>query len=183
MITVLPTTIEIGGIEYNIRSDYRAALDICAAFADLELDNTEKALVALFIFYPDFETIPAEYVEEAYKKLCWFIDCGSEPEEKRTPKLVDWEQDFQYIVAPINRVMGQEIRAAEYMHWWTFISAYYEIGDCVLAQIVRIRSLLAKGKPLDKADREWYRENRKIVDIKTKYSNEEDELLKMWGGA
>ena len=114
-----------------------------------------------------------------------------------------FSKDFTYIVAPINRVTGQEVRAVEYMHWWTFLLAYYEIGDCTLrlfsvqniiikkpiplcgvpllgelcdilrflfnfdfercqsyyeigdctfAQIVRIRDLRARGKPLDKTD-------------------------------
>lgn len=93
---------------------------------------------------------------------------------------MDWEQDFQYIAAPINRVVGQEIRAMPYLHWWTFISAYYEIGDCFFAQIVRIRSLRAKGKRLEKADQEFYRENKRLVDIKEKYSEAENTQLQEW---
>ena len=93
---------------------------------------------------------------------------------------MDWEQDFQYIVAPINRVIGKEIRSLEYLHWWTFISAYYEIGDCLFAQIVRIRSIKAKGKRLDKQDQEFYKENKRLVDIKSKYSETEEKLLQQW---
>ena len=40
MSYLLPTTLTVGGIEYAIRSDYRAALDIFAALADPELDET-----------------------------------------------------------------------------------------------------------------------------------------------
>ena len=94
---------------------------------------------------------------------------------------MDWEQDFQYIVAPVNRVMGKEIRSMDYLHWWTFISAYYEIGDCLFAQIVRIRERKAKGKPLDKSDQDFYRRNREIVDLKTTYTEQEDAILKQWG--
>ena len=68
------------------------------------------------------------------------------------------------------------------MHWWTFIAAYYEIGgDCTFSQIVRIREKLAKGKTLDKSDREWYRSNRHLVDFKTEYTTQENELCKLWG--
>ena len=93
---------------------------------------------------------------------------------------MDWEQDFQYIVAPINRVVGCEVRAVDYLHWWTFISAYYEIGDCLFAQIVRIRQLKSKGKKLDKADQEFYRENRRLVDIKIKYTEADELALNKW---
>ena len=56
-----------------------------------------------------------------------------------------------------------------------------EIGDCTFAQIVRIRSLRAKGKKLDKADQEWYKQNRHLVDIKQTYTESENEILKEWG--
>lgn len=183
MIYDLPTSVEICGTEYLIRSDYRAVLDICTALMDQKLDDQGKAIVALEIFYPDFETMPPEHLEDALKRCFWFINCGNEETQTRkAPKLMDWEQDFQYIVAPVNRVLGREIRAAEYLHWWSFISAYYEIGDCLFAQIIRIRDQKARGKPLDKADREWYRQNRQLVDLKTTYTEQEDAVLKQWMG-
>ena len=77
--------------------------------------------------------------------------------------------------------MGKEVRSVEYLHWWTFISAYYEIGDCTFAQIVRIRNQLAKGKKLDDFDKEWYRDHRELVDIKQTYTDAEQEILKQWG--
>lgn len=166
---------------YDIRSDYRAVLEICAALADPELEDQDKAVVALNIFYPAFGEMPSEHYEKALKKCFWFIGCGEEGRKHhKSPKLVDWEQDFSYIVAPINRVLGREIRSVEYIHWWTFIAAYYEIGDCTFAQIVRIRSLLKKGKKLDKQDREWYQQNRYLVDWKNTYTEKEDESLKQW---
>ena len=184
MIYNLPFALEIHGKEYEIRSDYRAILDICIAIGYPELSNEEKTLVALDIFYPQFDAMPPEHYQKAIDKCFWFINCGAEDTgNRKAPKLVDWEMDFPYIVAPINRVCGQEIRAVEYMHWWSFVSYYYEIGgDCVFAQIVHIRDKLARGKPLDKAERKWYRQNRSLVDFKKKYTEEEKALLKEWGG-
>lgn len=176
----LPTQVEVLGTTYDIRADYRAALDICAALTDPELGEQEKASVLLDIFYPGFSDMPAEHYQEAIKKCLWFINCGEEEKKGPTPKLMDWEQDFRYIVAPINRVMGREIRSADYLHWWSFIAAYYEIGECLFANIVRIRRNLARGKALDKADREWYRENRELVDLKVRYSDSEQKLLRQW---
>ena len=126
----LPASVEIGGESYAVRSDYRAILDICAAMSDVELNTQEKAIVALSIFYPDLEKIPSEGMREALERCFWFINCGGQPENRQQPKLVDWEQDFPYIIAPINRVLGQEIRSVPYLNWWTFFSDYYEIGDC-----------------------------------------------------
>lgn len=178
---LLPTSVEVGGAEYAIRSDYRAALDICAALSDPELDGQERAAVALTIFYPDVDAIPPERYEEAVERCLWFLGGGTEEPPQKGPRLVDWEQDFQHIIAPINRVLGQEVRAVEYVHWWTFLAAFYEVGDCTFAQIVRVRDRLARGRPLDKQDQEWYRNNRHLVDFKRKYTSAEDEMAKSWG--
>lgn len=177
----LPKKLNICGTEYSIRSDYRAVLDICTALSDPELSQQEKSYVALDIFYPNFEKMPPEHYQEALKQCFWFINCGEEKEKKKTPKLVDWAQDFNYIAAPINRVVGREIRSMKYMHWWTFVGAYMEIGDCTFAQIVRIRDRKAKGKSLDKQDAAWYRDNRNLVDLKHTYSDQEKSLLEQWG--
>lgn len=179
MIYDLPTSVYIDGTEHEINSDYRAILDIICAMVDPNLDNEEKALVLLNIFYPNLELI--DNYEHAIKECLKFINMGEEQVEKPSPKLMDWEQDFQYIVAPVNRVMGCEIRSLNYLHWWTFIGAYYEIGDCTFAQIVRIRDQKAKGKKLDKFDQEWYNNHREIVDIKMTYSDAEQSLLAEWG--
>ena len=179
----LPTAVEIGGNQYEIRSDFRAILDIFTALNDAELTSQERAFVALLIFYPDIETIPTDLYGEALKKCYWFINGGQEDDaDKKKPVLMNWEQDYPYIIAPVNRVLGHDARSDEYMHWWTFLAAYMEIGDCTFAQIVHIRAQQKKGKPLDKYDMEWYRDNRKTVDMKTNLSEGELEELKKWGG-
>lgn len=185
----LPKALNICGTEYAIRYDYRCILEICAAMQDPELDKQDKAIVAMAIFYPDFENMPTDHYQEAIKQCFWFINGGEDDQGGKGTKLVSWYQDTKYIISPINRVLGKEIRAIPYdeeantggLHWWTFLSAYMEIGDCVFAQIVRIRNLKAKGKKLDKADQEWYRQNRNLVDFKQTYTEAENEILKEWG--
>lgn len=182
MMYELPKSLVVCGTEYEIRSDYRAVLDLCIALSDIDLTDEEKAFVCLDIFYPEFDKMPQEHYKEALKQCFWFINCGEEEQAtQKAPKLMDWKQDFKYIVAPINRVLSTEIRALEYFHWWSFISAYYEIGDCVFAQIVRIRDKKAKGKKLDKEESAWYRQNRNLVDIRQTFSESEKEIMKSWG--
>lgn len=184
----LPKSVEIDGVEVSIRYDYRVILDIFEALNDPELDDQERAFAVLQMFYPEFEKL-TDY-ESAINELFRFINGGKEEEQKKAHKLVDWEQDYQYIVAPINRVLGYEIRSVDYdmatntggVHWWTFLAAYMEIGDCLFAQIVGIRDKKSRGKKLDKADQEFYRKNRDIVDIKVRYTEAEDQLVKMWIG-
>lgn len=176
----LPCAVEVCGTEYAIETDYRAILDIFGILNDVELTTAEKSIGILGIFYLDFVSMPEEYFQEALKKCFEFINCGHMESGKKASKLMDWEQDFQYLIAPINRVAGKEIRSVKYMHWWTFISLYYEIGDCYFAQIVRIRDLKARGKLKDKADKEFYQKNRNAVDIKARYAQAEEDIIRDW---
>lgn len=177
----LPTSVEIAGTPYEIRSDYRAALDICAALSDPELDGQDKARVALEIFYPDLGSIPPEHYQEAIDKCLWFLNCGQDGGGQKGPALVSWEQDFPYIAPAVNRVLGQETRSLEYFHWWSWLGAYMEIGgDCAFAQIVSIRDKKARGKKLEKHEQEYYKRNRHLVDIKRKYTQADDDLLSKW---
>lgn len=180
MMYDLPKSIEVCGVEYDIETDFRAILDIFSILTDEDLDAETKSVGVLGIFYPGFMTMPAEHIHEAIKQCFWFINYGREEGQDKTPKLMDWEQDFQYVITPINRVAGREVRSLPYLHWWTFLSYYCEIGDCYFAQIVRIRDLKAKGKLKEKADKEFYRKNRDVIDIKRRYSEAEEEIIKGW---
>lgn len=177
----LPTTVEINGTEYAIRSDYRDILTIIEAFSDAELTDEDKAEVTLDIFYPAFREMPQSDYEEALRQCVIFVNGGKEAKpQKQGPKLMDWQQDFSLIVAPVNRVLGTEVRAEKYVHWFTWLSAYAEIGDCTFAQVVAIRSKKAKGKKLDKSEQEFYKNNRDLVDFERKYTAEDEEIINSW---
>lgn len=189
----LPTTLPVGGREVPIRTDFRVALDIMEAMNDPELEESDKAVVALQLFYPQFDDV-TDY-DEAIKECFKFLDGGAETKRKGGARLVDWEQDFQHIISPVNRVLGYEARAVPYkewydddgwhceggLHWWTFLSAYMEIGsDCMFSTIVSIRDKVKRHKKMNKEEREWYRRNRDLVDIKTHYTEAENDLEKEW---
>lgn len=183
MIYTLPKTIELDGTEVPIMWDYRPVLDIMCALTDPELEESDRIFTAMYIFYPTFEEIRPECMQQAAERMAWFINGGTnDTDKKKLPKMVDWEQDFPLIIAPVNRVIGYDVREPKPLHWWTFLSSYMEIGDCTFAQVVRIRDLKSRGKKMDKLDREWYNRNRDLVDFKRKYTNEENDFLRHWGG-
>lgn len=105
-------------------------MQICCTLNDCNLQEREKSLVALLIFYKDFDKLPLESYQEAFEKCLWFVDGVKKKPENREkgPELIDGEQDFTFIVGPVNRVLGKEIQSLKYLHWWSFLSAYTEIG-------------------------------------------------------
>ena len=179
MMWSLPLSVEIDGENYKItnKCDYRMVLDVICALNDNELTNEQKIYVALEIFYEDITNCKS--IEKAVTEMYKIIAYG-ETESKQTensPQLMDWEQDFKFLIAPVNRVLGFEARSVEYLHWYTFLSAYYEIGECQFQTIVSIRSKKMKGKKLEDWEREFYRQNRKTIDLPQNLTADEEEFL------
>lgn len=185
-----PTSLNIGGVDYEIRTDYRAVLDLLTALNDEELMDADpqieaymKSRVILEIMFPKCDDIPAENIQEALSKVAEFIDMGI-TEDSKKPKTMDWEQDAPILIPAINKVLNTEIRAQKYIHWWTFLGAYMEIGESLFSNILHIRQKKAKGKKLEKWEQEFYKENKSLIDFKQKNqrSEEEKELLRDYFG-
>ena len=113
----LPTSLNIGGVSFSIRTDFRAIIDILIAQNDPNLNTYGKRLVMLKILYENWENIPPEHVEEACRKACEFIDCGQTDDDpgKPKPRLMDWGQDGEMIIPAVNKVANTEVRAAPYI--------------------------------------------------------------------
>lgn len=189
----LPKAVMIGGVEYAIRSDYRAVLDIIAVLNNPDLQvgvlGDEHAYCAMMIFYPDFDKIANH--AEAFEKMLWFVDCGDDcPGCERKAKVYDFELDESMIAPAVGKVLGCRIREIEYLHWWDFVDAFCQIGDGLFSQVVGIRERRARGK-MTKEDREYYAKNKKLIDrvrpsiappkeVKTLTPEEGEEFLKAW---
>lgn len=170
----LPKSVEIDGKEYEINTDYRDILEIISILQDNKYGDTIKLNAVLEIFYS--KDIPSN-LEQAVNKMMLFMNCNEEESKDNIyrPKLIDFDQDYQEIVSGINKVAGYEIRAVKYLHWFTFISLFKEIGEGQLSFIVNIRNKLAKGKKLEKNEQEFYAQNKEKIKLKEKLSLEEQE--------
>lgn len=167
----LPESANIGGTVYELNTDFRDVLEIMGYLDDPDRPEYLRWRIALALFYKG--EIPTEYQQEAMEYLAQFINCGVKERKAPGPKLLDWEQDALYIVADVNKVAGQEIRALKFVHWWTFMSWFHTIEEGQLSTIVSIRDKLRRKKKLEKWEKEFYRENKSRVDLKKKYSAEE----------
>lgn len=176
----LPETAEIGGETYAIRTDYRDILELLCVLESPEIHDWERGTAALAVLFPDFESMPRALLGEAVSFMKWFVAGGDAKAKAPKAKLADWEQDFQLIVAPVNRVLGFDVRGAEFVHWWTFLAAYREIGDCLFAQVVSIRNKKRKGKKLEKWEAAFYADNRDLVDFARQETEEDAEVFDVW---
>ncbi len=166
----LPEAAEIGGVVYPIHADFRDILEIFRHLDNPDEPEYIRWRVALALFYEG--EIPEKDRQEAMEYLVQFISCG-EQEGKPAPRLLDWEQDAQIIVADVNKVAATEIRALPFLHWWTFMAYFNAVGEGQLSTLVSLRDKLRRGKKLEKWEREYYQKNKARVDLKKRYSAEE----------
>lgn len=166
----LPVEMTIGTQRLSLRADYRNILKIITCLEDPDLPEYTRWLVALELFYE--QPVQPQNRQAAMEYLARFLSCGEEP-GKPGPKLLDWQQDADAIIAGVNKVAGQEIRSLPFVHWWTFLSWFHSIGEGQLSTLVAIRDKLSRGKKLESWEKDFYRENKSRVDLKPRYSQEE----------
>lgn len=180
MIGALPESLTVGGVEYPIRTDYRNILRLFEAFQDPDLYQEEKQIVSVYMLFADFhgpDDVDAAVaggfdIEEAVRQIAWFIAAGRQ-EKKEDLSTYSWTQDEQMIFSSINKVAGMETRELPYLHWWTFIGYFNEIGEGTFTFIMGIRNKLNHGKKLEKHEKEFLVKNHDLVEIKPVLTKEE----------
>ena len=162
-------------------------LDCFQVLNDVELSETERLLACLLIFFEDFNeledvlSIKDSDLQSLIDNTFAFFNCGQQksPAAEMDCKTIDWEQDSQLISSAVNKVAGKEIRAEQYIHWWTFMGYFNAVGESALATVVSIRHKIARGKKLEKHELEFKRNNPHYFswDMRTLKQREDDELL------
>ncbi len=193
MIGTLSKTLTVGGVEYDIDTDYRNVLRIFEAFEDPELSQEEKWIVAIFRMFSSFcdddDVLQAAQdgfdISEAQKQILWFIAAGHPEKQIIELPVYSWSQDEQIIFSAVNKVAGRETRELKYLHWWTFLGYFNEVGEGTFSFIVGIRNKLNKGKKLEKHEKEFLSHNKDLVRLEKRKSKEELEVeahyKEVWG--
>lgn len=187
----IPTTIVIDGQEFPIRckGDYRMVLDCFVCMNDYELTEEERVIGALIIFYEDFNTVEdvahigKEQLEQLTKKMYEFMECEQHNMHSMPYKTIDWDKDSQIICSAVNKIAHMEVRSVEYLHWWTFMGYFSEVGESVLSTVVGIRDKIKKGKKLEKYEKDFKNSNPHyfIWDSRTAQQVKDDEeILSLW---
>ena len=187
----IPTTIEINGREFPIRckGDYRMVLDCFSCLNDIELSEQERNYACLIIFYEDFDDImdfaklDKDTINALVKEMYAFFECNENPMHQMPYKTIDWDKDSQMIASAVNKVAQTEVRATEYLHWWTFLGYFSEVGESVLSTVVGIRDKIKRNKKLEKHEKEFKARNPHyfIWDSRTlEQKQDDDDILAMW---
>jgi hypothetical protein len=134
--------VEIDGKEYELNTDYEAALYTILAFEDNDLAQGEKVdlmLDNLFFEMP-------ENLQEAAEKAQWFLNGGKESIDTDTERrLFSFSQDSSFIYSAFNQTHRIDLQE-ENIHWWKFLSLFMDLGqDTTYCQLVGLRSRFYAG--------------------------------------
>lgn len=184
MIGELPESVVINGKELDIEPDFRIILTILSCFEDEDLTSEDRAEIMLELFYSNPEELEDEDFEECLKKAVWFIDGGDTAEEEFKPvskkPVMNWTKDEKLIFSAVNNSAGFEVRAVDYLHWWTFLSFFSAAGESLFTTIVSIREKInEKGlSGLQKHELEFYNKHKNLIKIESKSAIAEKENIK-----
>lgn len=168
LIDRLPKQVDVDGVLYQIRSDFRTSILFELLMQDDEYTDTEKIVHALELYYPE---IPKN-IEKAMDACTRFYLCGEEPPEKESSSLqllkrqnpvYSYEQDAPYIYAAFLTQYQLNLQEIPYLHWWEFSAMFRALNeDLLFSRIMYYRGVDTKGM--------GKREKRFIKAMKKKYA-------------
>lgn len=178
LIDLVPTTVEIEGVEYEINSDFRTSILFELMMQDSTIGEKEKILMALELYYPE---IPKN-INEAIDKILWFYRCGKDVnlatsggKGKSAKEVYNFEYDDDYIYSAFLDQYGVDLQDIEYLHWWKFKAMFKSLKeDNMIVKIMGYRNIdLSKIK--DKEQKDYYRKMQKLYEIPVS-KNEKEKL-------
>ena len=167
LVDLVPTTVNIDNKEYEINSDFRTSILFELLMQDGIIDEDDKILMALQLYYPD---IP-ENIKEAIEQMLWFYRCGKDVssskgngKSKGVTQIYSFEYDDDYIYSAFLDQYGVDLQDIEYLHWWKFKAMFKSLkDDNMIVKIMGYRSMdLSKVK--DKEQKAYYKRMQKLYE-------------------
>ena len=169
LLDKLPTAVKVGGKMYDINADFRTGIRL-EMTAVSELDDTEKLMRRLLLYYGDIACVPAD-VGAAFTAVMNFYHCdkdnasqGGTATNRRT-QIYSFEHDAPYIYAAFLQQYGIDLNKieSEDLHWWKFSALFQSLGeDMKISKIMYYRDVDLRGK--SKGERAF------LSDMKKRYA-------------
>ena len=182
LIDLVPDSVDIGGEEVKINSDFRTSILFELLIQDESIPEEERLYLALKLYY---ENIPEDAdIEQYVDRMLWFYRGGKTIEEikikgssGKSNRIYDYDIDAEYIYSAFMEQYGIDLQDIEYLHWWKFKALFTSLNENTqMAKIMQYRSI-DLNKIDNKEEKERYRKLKKIYEL-PKYTTEEEKELK-----
>lgn len=148
LIDIVPTNVEIDNKKYKINTDFRTSILFELLIQDNSLEQKEKLIKALKLYYP----VVPKNIEEAIEKILWFYKCGKDFQygdskskgSNRTNRELEYsfEYDDEYIYAAFLDQYNIDLQDIDYLHWWKFRAMFKSLKeDNLIVKMMGYRSV------------------------------------------
>lgn len=180
LIDLLPTTVEIDGVEYDISSNFRDSILFEMLMQDNKVSDDDKLILGLQYYYRD--RIP-ENIKMAVEKMLWFYKCGKEEVEAKgtdsagsVGQIYSYEHDDDYIYSAFLDQYGIDLQDIEDLHWWKFKAMFKSLkDDNKISKIMGYRAMKIDNDMSDN-EKKFYKEMKNIYSLPDLRTEEEKEL-------
>lgn len=179
IIDLLPITIDIAGVEYDINSDFRISMLFELMMADSELNDKQKIEQALKLYYPK---IPGD-INKAVEQLLWFYRCGKDIKTSKgsgkgkSIQIYNYNFDDDYIYSAFLDQYNIDLQDIDALHWWKFKAMFKSLKeDNEIVGIMGYRSI-DLNKIKDKEQKGYYKKMKELYKIPSVICKDEKEKL------
>jgi len=179
LIDLLPNTVDINGVKYEINSDFRTSILFEIMMQDTSLSDEDNIIQALQLYY---HRVP-EDIDTAIDKMLWLYRCGKDETSlkgtgsNKTNQIYSYEYDEDYIYSAFLDQYGVDLQDIEFLHWWKFKAMFKSLKeDNEIVKIMGYRAMdLSKIK--DKSQRDFYKKAKEIYKIPTMLNKDEKQKI------
>jgi len=175
----LPDFIEIEGVRYGIRTDFRVWIEFETVALDFTLEDVKKAAGMIGLCYLKNQLPPkfSAAIEEAmrfYAGPKTQERTNVQPQEKARSAVYSFVHDAEYIYSAFYTQYGIDLQEAK-LHWWQFLALFKGLGE--ENQIVKMMGYrgMDLSKIKDKEQRKHYRELQSLYRLPDMRSEEQKE--------
>ncbi len=167
LIDLLPKEVTIEGEDYKINSDFRTSILFELLMQDNSINEEDKIIQALELYYP----ILPKNLNEAVEKILWFYRCGKDEvtnKNKGTGKstnVYSYDYDDDYIYSAFLDQYGVDLQDIKYLHWWKFKAMFKSLKeDNEIVKIMGYRAMDV-NKIKDKEQKAHYTKMQELYKI------------------
>jgi hypothetical protein len=167
---------------FKIKTDFRQAIKFELLMQDKQIEEKEKTVLALNLFYDDLVD-----AKKQIEDIIWFYLHGKEIEEnkeegKSSQQIYSYEYDADYIFAAFLETYGVDLNI-ENLHWWKFKAMFNSLSEKTkFVEIMGYRAI-DLSKIQDKEERKRYEKLKEIYqlpDMRTEEEKEADFSEALW---
>ena len=177
LLEKLPDTLNVGGAEYMIDTDFRTAIRFTLLMQDKRANQLMRLDLVLKMFYID--AIPEDLIAAVYAILDFYggAKTAKESEHSTQKRVFDFDVDADLIYAAFLSQYGIDLLDIDYMHWWKFKALFAGLSeDTEIMKVIGYRSIKITND-MSSEQKKRYRKLKSLYALPDNRTEEEKEQV------